>query len=442
MPITMRISAALCALTVAASSLRAQVPKTPSDSAARAKARADSIAAADSIALVRELEKMQGAKPDTAQGPVTGPQGSTNPRLLPDFSAVGDFVADLSPQGTTQEDGSRIGVREVELAVQAAVDPFFRGDVFLGISDLEGISIEQAYLTTTALPNELELKIGRFLMPFGKQNTTHRHDLHTIEYPYVIQRFFAPDGYKGTGFWLSRVIAPLGFYQEIQITAVDRLAPKTDSLETGDAVNRKLSGLGYSARLRNYWDLNESTNLELSGSALTGVREEPIGVPVGPVSALNTRQTTFGADLTFRWRPLQQGLYKSFILQSELMRQVTHANSAVIPGPACRDLCAALFLPETQVATPGSNYTGGYVFARYQITTRGFVGGRYDQLQDPLYGGATTRAASVDLEFFPSEFSKMSAAYERYIPPAGIERVNRILLQATFSLGPHKPHPF
>jgi hypothetical protein len=419
-----------------------QVPTSPRDSAAIAKAKADSIAAADSIAIVRELERMQGAKPDTSRGPITGPQGSTNPRLLPDFSAVGDFVADLSPQGSTQADSSRFGVREVELAVQAAVDPYFRGDVFLGISDLEGISIEQAFLTTTSLPNELELKIGRFLMPFGKQNTTHRHDLHTVEYPYVIQRFFAPDGYKGTGFWLSRVIAPLGFYQEIQATAVNRLADRDASLRTGDPVNRKLSGLGYSARLRNYWDLNESTNLEISGTALTGVREEPIPVAVGEVNALNARQNTFGADLTFRWRPLQEGLYKSFILQAELMRQVTQSTSATVPGPVCRQLCAGSPIPPISVTTPGSHYTGGYVFARYQITTRGFVGGRYDQLQDPEFGGRTTRAASADLEFFPSEFSKITAAYERYIPPSGIQPINRILVQATFSLGPHKPHPF
>src|ERR1700737_5227812 len=257
----MRCMSALCAMAIIGTGLGAQVPTTVRDSVARAKAKADSIAAADSIAIVRELERMQGAKPDTTRGPVTGPQGSTKPRLLPDFSAVGDFVADLSPQGSTQADSSRIGVREVELAVQAAVDPYFRGDVFLGISDLEGISIEQAFLTTTALPNEFELKIGRFLMPIGKQNTTHRHDLHTVEYPYIIQRFFAPDGYKGTGFWLSRVIAPLGFFQEIQVTAVNRLADRDRSLATGDPVNRKLSGLGYSGRLRNYWDLNESTKL-------------------------------------------------------------------------------------------------------------------------------------------------------------------------------------
>jgi hypothetical protein len=204
-----------------------------------------------------------------------------------------------------------------------------------------------------------------------------------------------------------------------------------------------LKGLGYSARLRNYWDVNESTNLELSGWGLTGLREEPTDVAVGNINALNARQSTFGLDLTFRWRPLQQGLYKSFMLQSEWMRQVTKSSSGFIPGPLCRDLCPPL--PPggpVLVATERTSYGGGYVFARYQITQRGFFGVRYDRVQDPEFAGATTQAGSGYLEFFPSEFSKITAMYERYVPPAGIERINRILLQATFALGPHKPHPF
>src|SRR5687767_1200605 len=190
------------------------------------------------------------------------PQGAPNTRLLPDISLVGDLIADFSPDGTTQEDGSRFSVREAELAIQAAVDPYFRGDVFLGFSDAEGVHIEQAYMTATALPWGLEFRLGRFLMPVGKQMTTHRHDLHTVEYPYVIQRFFGPEGLKGTGLYASRVFAPFGFYQELILTGVDRFgeAPE-DGPSLLEPVNKELSGLGYSARLRNYWDLNQASNL-------------------------------------------------------------------------------------------------------------------------------------------------------------------------------------
>jgi hypothetical protein len=424
------------------------------DSASRSRTRADSIAKAvqDSIALMKALgaamaDTTRAAAPATPTGPQTGP---TNPRLLPDVSAVGDLVGDLSPKGSTQADGTRFSVREVELAVQAVVDPYFRGDVFLGMSDLEGLSIEQAYLTTTALPNQLELRLGRFLMPFGKQNTTHRHDLHTIEYPYVIQRFLSDDGLKGTGVWGSRVFAPFGFYQELQVTAVDRLGDRTEGLVPYEDENKALSGLGFSARLRNYVDINESTNFELSFSAMTGRRAQPLDSLYSPyfqngVNAVLARQSTLGTDLTYRWRPLQQGLYKSFILQAEVMRQLNErrpgipASALVLPG--CASCNTTGLFPADVYAGPTRDYTGAYVFARYQTTQRSFLGTRYDYVQDPERAGGTLNAGSVYLEWFPSEFSKLVAGYE-LAKPAGEDVLHRLLVQATFALGPHKPHPF
>jgi len=393
-----------------------------------ARARADSIAKArqDSIALVRELERMRG---DTARTGMTPQQAPTNPRMLPDVSAVGDLVGDLSPKGSTQEDGTRFGVRELELAFQAAVDPFFRGDVFLGFSDLEGVHIEQAFLTATALPG-FEVRLGRYLMPVGKINTTHRHDLHTIEYPWVVQNFFGPEGLKGTGVYLSKIFAPLGFYQELQLTALDRFGEAPEGLTADEPPNRELDGLGFSARLRNYWDLSEAANLELSASAITGKMEQPLTGPLpSGNNALNARQTVFGADFTFRWRPLEQGLYKSFIAQVEFMRQANERIS------------------DPLYAGPVGEFNGGYGFARWQLTRRLYLGGRYDWVEDPFNVGATMTAGSGYLEWFPSEFSKLMLGYERLMPgaPAATPKpaaTNRILLQASFAIGPHKPHPF
>ena len=322
------------------------------------------------------------------------------------------------------------------------VDPYFRGDVFLGISDLEGIAIEQAFLTTTSLPNQLELKLGRYLMPFGKQNTTHRHDLHTIEYPYVIQRFFSAEGLKGTGVWGSRVFSPFGFYQELQVTAIDRLGERDDSLTPAEPINKSLGGLAFSARLRNYLDLTENSNFELSFSAITGKREQPLdpayasSLPDG-INAAIARQSVFGADLTYRWRPLQQGLYQSFILQGEVMRQVNQRDPRIPDASGCV-ACANASLG---YLGPQADYTGGYLFARYQTGQRTFIGARYDGLQDPQNDGRTLNAGSVYLEWFPSEFSKLVAGYEAVSPSGGPE-VNRLLFQASFALGPHKPHPF
>ena len=352
-------------------------------------------------------------------------QAPTVQRMLPDISAVGDFVGDFSPKGSTQEDRTRLLVREIELALQAAIDPYFRGDVFLGFSDAEGVHIEQAFMTTTAIP-AVELRLGRFLMPFGKLNTTHRHDLHTIEYPWVIQRFLGEEGMKGTGLYLSKVFAPLGFYQELQLTAVEKLG-EVEDLVAETPSSDDLSGLGFSARLRNYWDLTQSANLEISGSVATGDREQPFDFGATPppsgANAVLARTSLVGGDLTFRWRPLEQGLYKSFIAQGEFYRQINEENT----DPA--------------FGGPNRDFNGAYGFARWQLSRRWFVGGRYDWLEDPELGGETLTAGSGYLTWFPSEFSKLVLGFERTMP-TGLGATNRFLVQASFAIGPHKPHPF
>jgi len=139
----------MCALACAASTAVAQQPS----STKRPGTKADS-ATADSLALIQELEKVQAAAPSPAAPRAPGA------KIAPDISVVGDLVGDLSPDGSTQESGARLGVREVELAIQSVVDPYFRGDVYLGFSDVEGARIEQAYLTTTALPWGLQARLG------------------------------------------------------------------------------------------------------------------------------------------------------------------------------------------------------------------------------------------------------------------------------------------
>ncbi len=419
-------------------------------------ARADSAAHADSIRIVRELEALSaGASSDSSARPVAraGSSGPINPRLLPDISAVGDFVSDLTPRGSTQEDGSRFAIREIELALQAAVDPYFRGDIFLGVNDLEKISIEQAYLTATALPAGLELRAGRFLMPVGKQNTMHRHDLHTVEYPWVLQSFLGEEGLTGTGIWISRIFAPFGFYQELQAAVVDRFGEDAEGVATLEPVNKKLSGLGYSVRLRNYWDLSEASNIELSASAITGKRAQPLvcGVASEPcagddetVAGVAARQTVIGADFTYRWRPLRQGLYESFILQAEWLRQMNEDDP---------EIPAELALADARYAGMRGARSGFYTFARYQLTRRLYLGARVDHLSSSRDsdGAGKLNAQSAYLEFFPSEFSKLMAMFEHTtrsgtqfdFPDLGPGRhANRILLQATFAIGPHKPHPF
>ena len=444
----MRSLLLFAALVACAASAHAQRP-TPTDSARADSARADSLERArqDSILLVRELERIQGeprARVDTTAR-ATGAQ-AVNPRLLPDISALGDLAADLSPDGSTQEDGRRFGVREVEVAIQANVDPYFRADFILGVHS-DAIEIEEAYATTTSLPWALQARIGRIHLPIGKQNVVHRPELHTIEYPWVVQRFLGAEGGTGDGLFVSRVFAPFGFYQELQLGVMDRFGGEEEHGHeeeeeehaepvAAEPANRDLGGLGFTARFRNYWDLSEAANVELSASAATGRQAQPFEGEFAPgVNAVNARQSIVAADFTYRWRPLRQGLYRSFILQAEWMTQL---NERV--GPRPDPAIPGEVLP---YEGPERDFSGGYLFARWQLTRRTFVAGRFDLLQDPALEGRDFKAASGYLTWFPSEFSKLVFGYERLMD-GELTRAStdRLLLQATFSVGPHRPHPF
>lgn len=427
------LPAAIAASFLIAHPASAQVP----DSVRRA--RVDSAARADSLRLVRELEALTR---DTAAGRAAGQQpraaGPTNPRFIPDISAIGEFIGDFTSRRSSQESGRRFDIREVELAIQAAVDPYFRADIILGLSDEEGIAIEESYLTALTLPGGLQARLGRFHLPIGKQNTTHRAELQAVEYPYVIQGFLGPEGGKGTGLWVSSVFSPLGFYQELQLVAVDQLGEVDEGLVAAEPSNASAGGLGYGIRFRNYVDFSEASNLELSGSLATSRRAQPILCDDAPacagfdgLPAVNARQSLAGVDLTFRWRPLRQGLYRSFILQAEYLRQINQRA----PGlPA---------VSGAQVTYAGSTrgFSGAYLFARYQLRRRSFLGGRLDWIEDPLLGGQSVRAASLYYQLFPSEFSKFVLGFER-VMPQGDRSTNRLLLQSTFAVGPHRPHPF
>jgi hypothetical protein len=123
------------------------------------------------------------------------------------------------------------------------------------------------------------------------------------------------------------------------------------------------------------------------------------------------------------------------------MRQVNEHDPRV-PGPGfCGEDCVLVPSGGGNYAGPTRDYTGLYVLGRYQTSQRSFIVSRYDYVQNPDRDGRTLNAGSVYLEWFPSEFSKLVAAYEG-VSNEGTKFVNRLLVQATFAIGPHKPHPF
>lgn len=379
------------------------------------------------FALACAVARAGAQQPDAVASRPVADSVATNARRTPNVSAVVDLLADLSPQGSTQSDGTRIGVRQLEVALQAALDAHVSGDVFV---ELRGhrVSITEAYLAATALPLGMHARLGRFLMPVGALNTTHRHDLHTVEYPYVVQKMMSDAGLGGTGLAVSRVFAPFGFTQELIVAWVDRFGDPVDSLKAPEQVNRYVDGMGYSARLRNAWAVSRAVSMELGASAMTGDRPTSTGfTDAAGRNAVNARQTLAGTDFTWRWTAPEPARHRSLLVQAEWMWQLNDKGWLVNPGaagaPVIRD------------------YDGGYVYARWQLGRRVFAGGRWDSVRDPAAPAARLTAGSTVLEWYPSEFSKFLATWERRRTAARAGE-DRILLQASFAIGSHRwPSP-
>ena len=126
------------------------------------------------------------------------------------------LVATFAAGGSTAEDiegGTELGghdpnqrgftVQGVEMNLQGAVDPYFRGNaniVFQPDSANETfVELEEAWLETISLPANLQVRAGQYLSEFGRINTQHPHTWAFVDTPLVNGRMFGEDGFEDAG---------------------------------------------------------------------------------------------------------------------------------------------------------------------------------------------------------------------------------------------------
>jgi hypothetical protein len=411
---------ALLAVAGTAARAKGQEPIAPRDTTAAA----DSMAAADTTQTLEEIEARLlgelGAVDSTAPAAQRPVQGGGAQSLNPDISLISDFLVDLSPDEATLENGERYQLRELEIGVQGVVDPYFRYDAFLGLHG-EGIEVEEGYVTTLALPASLQAKLGKFHLPFGKVNLTHRPELQMFDYPLVNREFFGEEGFRSTGVWGSWIGAPLGFYQELSIVGAEGIEAEEHGEEEearaltlaqddgeeshGESLGDDLGDRLWLAHFRSSLDLSPASNLEIGASWATAIVEE---------EEARARTNLYGIDVTWRWKPPQFSKYSSAILQAE-----------------------AIWRDEAGI---GETKTGAFAFGQWQLSRRWYVGARGDWVEPPEEEGSL-KGGQLLVKWFPTEFSQLRLVYERQDPETG-EALDRLIFQTTFALGPHRPHAF
>lgn len=326
----------------------------------------------------------------------------------PDTSVIGNFLGKAGQPNKIEfgPDHARppMQLDEMEVAFQAFVDPYAKASVFLSFTP-EGVDVEEGYATFMTLPYDLTAKVGKFKANFGKDNTWHTHIRPWADQPLVIHNLFGDEGLNDSGISVSKTFSnPWNVYLEA-----------TGEAFKGDVENvferRSLNDLFYNAHLKAFRDISENSNIEVGTSYSRGAL-------AGASSGTNQFA---GVDVTYRWRPLQQGLYASFIGRLEA---VTNDR------------------PDA-----GRRLQGFYASADRQFARRWFAGVRIDASDRPVVGDRSTllftdRGAAATLTFWPSEFSQLRGEMRR-IRYGDIGRsVNEFLFQLQFSIGAHGAHSF
>jgi hypothetical protein len=284
-------------------------------------------------------------------------------------------------------------LQEVELALQATVDPYVRGDVFLTFSE-EGVEIEEAFLTTLSLPWGLQVKAGKIYTPFGRTSQLHRHQWTFIDQPLSMQRLVGAEGLKGAGgdvAWLT----PLPWFAELHL-AYQATSPGFDE----DV--KQLTG---TARLIQYFELSDAATLG-------------VGLSWSLFQAADAAQwkNLAGADLYLKIR--DPGSRSHLLLQGELYgRQL---------GEEAWSLST----------------WGGYGQAVWRIDRNWEVGARYDNAPAPVvFAGGTQQTWSALGTWSPSEFFRLRAQPSVVLLPEGQNGFQGVL-SFEFTIGAHGAHPF
>ena len=373
----------------------------------------------------QEIDKLKGApaapaasedltKIDIAQPAQPAPQPSSaltdvqtvnnvfNPSASkvfnPDTSVIGNFLGHAG-QNNPYDSRSPFKLDEAEVSFQAFVDPYMKGNFFLSVSP-EGIEVEEGYAQFVTLPWDLTAKAGKFKAMFGKANTWHTHTRPWVDQPLVIHNFFTDEQFHGDGLSVSKAFPNSFAFVEA----------------TGEAYSGDIEGMferqhpsdvAWNTHLKGFKDITENSNVEVGTSWARGT--------------IADGHSSFGGfDVTYRWKPLQQGTYRGIIARLEGIANKRDDFDRTLHG--------------------------FYASFDYQLAQRWFTGVRVDAADETpslpqVAPGTRDRGLSATLTFWPSEFSQIRGQLRR-TRYGDVKTANELLLQLQFAIGAHGAHAF
>jgi len=331
-------------------------------------------------------------------------------------------------------------VPNTELTFDGAVDPYFKGFsniVFkLDENGETGVELEEAFVLTTSLPANLQLKAGQFFLEFGRQNQQHPHSWAFVDQPLILGRMFGPDGLRSQGVRLSW-LAPTPWYTETMVSVVNSTnetafsfrSEESPEIHGGEAIDREVLGGGdmlIAPRIATSFDVTETQTLLLGASAAFGPNNS------GPTA----KTQIYGVDGYWKWKSATASQGFPFLsMQAEAM----YRRYETEPRPA-------VFDPTTTLPAEILGDQGGYAQLLWGIKPRIVAGIRTDlATSDASVFTTPSRRdrvrVSPNLTWYPTEFSKLRFQYN-YDDRKNLGIDHSFWVQFEFLLGAHAAHKF
>ncbi|MDA1275582.1 MAG: hypothetical protein O2960_16310 [Verrucomicrobia bacterium] len=333
-------------------------------------------------------------------------------------------------------------LRNAEITLEGAVDPYFKGfasPVFkLDPSGETEFELEEAYLMSSSLPANLQIKAGQFFAAFGRQNSIHPHAWNFVDQPLILNRAFGPEGLRNPGGQISW-LAPTPFYTEVFLGVFNggggtafsfrnagdegQVPPSFYGRET---LGRGLRGPGdllFVPRIASSFDLTDTQTIVVGASGAIGPND----------TGLHSRSEVFGLDAYWKWKPLNAMRSLHFLSwQTELLYRRFGAGEDLVAGFDSENMRDWGFYSEV---------LWGFR-PRWMTGLRGeFVTGNNSAIDaESVFRGDRSRV-SPNLTWLPSEYSKLRLQYNHDRGQnIGVE--HSVWLQLEISLGAHAAHKF
>ena len=340
------------------------------------------------------------------------------------------------PTDTEAGPGPRgFSLAESELGLAANIDPWLRGAANIAFEPDNSVSIEEAYVQTTALSHGLSVKAGRFFSGVGYLNSQHSHTWDFVDNPLAYQAILGTQ-YDDDGVHVSW-LAPTDQYIELSAElGRGRSYPGTDTDRNSAGMNALMLHTGGDIGFSNSWRAGISTlYAKADDQELTTL--DANGAPITNSFTGTTR--IWLVDAVWKWAPNGNAIRTNFKLQGEYL----HSKR---DGMLTYDLSGVNLLDAYQ-----ARQSGWYVQGIYQFIPRWRVGLRTERLEvgNTDFGNTnlfalnndTPRKHTVMLDFSPSEFSRVRVQFARDYSRGDVAD-NQAFLQYQMSLGAHGAHSY